>query len=306
MTNAIDPGALRRRVESVDDEAPRPEKPNCENERYEEYDFDHCGAERIARPVLFARQPADIDEVAPLDVLQSDLGDCYLLAPLIAMANVPEGRATIKAAIVERKSETGEPIYTVNLHRRDPSSPDKFIPVRVTVSAVYAHGRAAPRQAGSLREVWPTVIEKAYAQYLGGYNHMARGGNVPFAMETLTGKPAEVVAIEPPPGRLRSMVPTAPNDVGMTRPSPGYAAHRLRSDLAAQKLVVLASRSALVEPNERGITGFHAYAVVGMQDDGDGLVVKLRDPLDGLGKNVSVPYGELSKWFKAVTVGSAP
>jgi Calpain family cysteine protease len=305
MTNAIDPSSLRRRVGSVDDESSRPETPNCESERYEDYDFDHCGTEGIARPVLFARQQADIDEVAPLDVLQSDLGDCYLLAPLIAMANVPEGRATIKAAIVERKSETGEPIYTVTLHRRDPISPDKFIPVNVTVSALYPHGRAAPRQAGSLREVWPTVIEKAYAQYLGGYNQIARGGNVPFAMETLTGKPAEAVAIEPPPGRLRSIVPTAPNDVGITRPSPGYAADRLRSDLAAQKLVVLASRSALVEPNERGIAAFHAYVVVGIQDDGDGLVVKLRDPLDALGTKVSVPYGELSKWFKAAAIGSA-
>ena len=305
MTNAIDPSALRRRVDSVGDEPPRPEKPNCASERYEDYDFDHCGAEKIALPVLFARQQADLDEVAPLDVLQSDLGDCYLLAPLIAMANVPEGRAAIKAAIVERKSEAGEPIYTVTLHRRDPISPDKFVPVSVTVSAVYAHGRAAPRQLGGLREVWPTVIEKAYAQYLGGYNHMARGGNVPFAMETLTGKPAEVITIEPPPGRLTSMVPKALNDVGITRPSPGYAAERLKSDFAAQKLVVLASRSALVEPNERGITGFHAYAVVGIQDDGDGLVAKLRDPLDGLRQNVSVPYGEISKWFKGVTVGSA-
>jgi hypothetical protein len=280
-------------------------KPNCETDSYRDRDFDHCGTETIPRPVLFAKQAAELDEVEPSDVLQNDLGDCYLLAPLIALANVPEGRASIKAAIAERTNEAGAPAYTVTLHRRDPFLQDRFVAVQVTVSGVYAHGRAAPRDAGELHEVWPAVIEKAYAQYLGGYNHMARGGSVAFAMETLTGKPAEVIGMEPPPERVTSLVQTALRALRLVPSGPGYAADRLKSDLDAHKLIVLVSRPVLAMPNDRGLAGFHAYAVVGMRDTGDGPVVELRDPLDARGRNISVPCEELSKWFKLASVGSA-
>jgi hypothetical protein len=221
------------------------------------------------------------------------------------MANVPEGRASIKAAIDERSNEAGAPVYTVTLHRRDPILQDSFVPVRVTVSGVYARGQAAPRDAGELHEVWPAVIEKAYAQYLGGYNKIARGGSVAFAMETLTGKPAEVIAMEPPPGRVTSLVQTALRALRIMPSGSGYAAHRLKSDLDAHKLVVFVSHPNLAMPNERGVSGFHAYAVVGIQDAGDGPVVKVRDPLDAMGPSVSIPYGELSQWFKFASVGSA-
>jgi hypothetical protein len=348
MTNAIDPRALRRRVDSIGDEPPRspvassaetqrservvayeryedfvagnPDskptvlqhflgslsgKPNCESDSYQDRDFDHCGTETIPRPVLFAKQGAELDEVEPSDVLQSGLGDCYLLAPLIAMANVPEGRATIKAAIAERSIEAGTPVYTVTLHRRDPILQDSFVPVQVTVSGVYAHGQAEPRDAGELHEVWPAVIEKAYAQYLGGYNQIARGGSVAFAMETLTGKPAEVIVLEPPLGPVTSLVQTALRALRIMPSGPGYAAHRLKSDLDTHKLVVFVSHPVLAVPNERGVSGFHAYAVVGMQDGADGPVVKVRDPLDAMGQSLSIPYGELSHWFKFASVGSA-
>ena len=43
---------------------------------------------------------------------------------------------------------------------------------------------------GGVKEIWPQVLEKAYAQADGGYGGIEYGGSPIFAMEQLTGQPA--------------------------------------------------------------------------------------------------------------------
>ena len=57
------------------------------------------------------------------------------------------------------------------------------------------HRRPKPIYATSSdhREIWPNVVEKAYAKVAGSYEAIGRGGRIAPALETLTGGAACIV-----------------------------------------------------------------------------------------------------------------
>jgi hypothetical protein len=84
--------------------------------------------------------------------------------------------------------------------------------------------------------------------------------------------------------------------------SNGYGATELQRDLAAGKLVVLGTKPD--QPLGRGLLERHSYAVMGTEERGGRLWVRLQDPRAVGGETESIPCDEIAQWFHAVDVGS--
>jgi hypothetical protein len=281
---------------------------------YEHYDFDGCGTDPVlGSKVLWSKQQSDEDLPGLGDVKQRELGDCSLMATLGALTLSPQGRELLKAAVTENRSDSGEVTYTVRLHEPSPGFAEK----RVTVGSDFAHGHAAPNRTdgadGASFEVWPLVVERAYATLRGGYNAIGRGGTPTDAMEALTGKPAVRVDLAWPRYQPSPLGADIPGTV-----QPAYTEEELRADLAARKMVVLETKVHTGETNVKhaGATeeekkhleahylmGNHAYVVTGTHERDGALFLELHNPW-GRDHPTEVPFHELQQWFKAVDVGS--
>jgi hypothetical protein len=258
--------------------------PHCASTNDPAHDYDACGSAAVDSPRLFARQNGDPSEIDMHDVQQASVGDCYFMATLSALAQSSEGRALIRGAITENRNDRGDVVtYTVTLHK-----PEKhwlglgrttFTEVHVTVEPLFANGHAAARPAGKSNEVWPIVMEKAYAQFSGGYNAIAHGGLPSDAMQVLTGREARHTEL----GWLHS-----------------YPARDLQSDLAAGNLVVLGTRS---DVQGYGLLGGHSYVATGTYEQGGRLYTTLHNPWDS-SEPQAVPVDEIGLLFHAVNVGS--
>ena len=269
-----------------------------------DHDFDGCRQDTVPNAQLFKQQGSDVDAVDPRDVQQGTVGDCHLLAPLAALANTPQGRAFIRSAVVENKDEQGKVVsWTVTLHERVGSgSQTTFRDVPVTVTQPFARGHARLRGGDGPSEVWPLVVEKACAQYAGGYNDIARGGSAGHAMALLTGREPTFFSLAWP---ARWVHP--------------YDAGDLQADVAGGKLVVLTTQRGIGPPlgsdstpaqrvtnaKAHGLVENHAYFVTGTEERDGKTFVKLGNPW-GRDEPDPVPFEEFAKWFGGVTVGSVP
>lgn len=114
------------------------------------------------------------------DVEQGQLGDCYFLASLEAVAHT--NPKLLENAIRDNKDGT----YTVSLWSRpeEGSAPRK---VQVTVDGKLPESGGESRYATSRTgELWPMLFEKAYAAWNGGYENI-QGGMATNALAALTG-----------------------------------------------------------------------------------------------------------------------
>jgi len=138
------------------------------------------------------------------------------------------------------------------------------------------------------------IIEKAYAQYKGGYDKIATGGNPAEVMEALTGRPAYKTA----PGFLDWGVGS---DAGF---------NKLKQEFESGKGVIFSSPrnpgyyftpppgSSL----DYGLVNQHAYTVTKMYTDENGKQwVELYNPW-GTSHPKAVPYDEVKEQFRSVTV----
>jgi uncharacterized protein YukE len=142
--------------------------------------------------VLFATGEGDTDAVDPDDVSQGRVGDCYLLASLAAIASQEPD------LIREIVQDNGDGTYTVTLYERESLFTSTLVPteVQVTSELPLRRGRPVFARAGDVvgeqPELWPALVEKAYARTHGGYNGI-QGGWAHLAMEELTGVESQVI-----------------------------------------------------------------------------------------------------------------
>ncbi|MBI5545613.1 MAG: hypothetical protein HY901_17135 [Deltaproteobacteria bacterium] len=222
------------------------------------------------------------------DIAQGEIGDCYLLATLSAIAKTnPE---IINNAVRENADGT----CTVRFYER-PFFLASRRPVEITVNPelpttasggpVYGHSRDPD-------ERWVGIVEKAYAQWKGGYEKIGGGGLPSSALEALTGKGTQY--------KLATLY--ASNSM----------LHReLEEALAKNKPIVAGSFFLSREPIKDGIPNFHAYAVIGTSKEGDELFVHLRNPWgatepagDGVDDGIfKMTVSDFKHRFFAVTVG---
>jgi len=122
------------------------------------------------------------DGIEPTDIYQQDLGDCYYLASVSAVAEHPD---RIKRLFKNTKiEEDGK--YTVSLFIEGlwkDVTVDDYIPCR------RVNGKLVPRFNNTkTNEAWGLIIEKAYAKIYGGYLNID-GGRAEEALTELTGAP---------------------------------------------------------------------------------------------------------------------
>ncbi|MCO4760378.1 MAG: DUF4157 domain-containing protein [Myxococcales bacterium] len=131
----------------------------------------------------------DVAAASVMDVDQGALGDCYLIA---AMGAVAASNPDIIKNMIDYDASTGT--YKVTFQQM--SRGGSFKPVEVEVDAYMPTRRGGSRMAYAMSDssfnpnnqaLWPAVIEKAYAQWKGGYEEIGGGGVSSQAMEELTG-----------------------------------------------------------------------------------------------------------------------
>lgn len=131
--------------------------------------------------------------VAMSDVNQGNIGDCFLLSSVMEV--IRKGPQFISNMIHDNHNGT----QTVRLYEDSGGylaqwNTTSFKPVYETVddrSLSPGGVNASPMQdtVGGVKEIWPQVIEQAYAQLNGGLLSIAYGGSPQIAIETLTGHP---------------------------------------------------------------------------------------------------------------------
>jgi hypothetical protein len=127
-----------------------------------------------------------VDGVNFDDVVQNELGDCFLLASLSALAAVrPQA---IEDAIVDH----GDGTFTVRFYEKQRSGPPTAVEIRVDSDLpARRNGELAYGQGRDRAELWPALVEKAFATWKGGYSELSLGGIAGDALTALTGTEAE-------------------------------------------------------------------------------------------------------------------
>ncbi len=212
------------------------------------------------------------DGIQAKDVRQGAIGDCYLAAALSAVAG------TRPDAIKNAIKDNGDGTYTVRFFELDYSG--KKTAHMETVDADLAHtpdlknGGEKPAYANSTEQVdgknymelWPSVLEKAYASWKGSYEAIGNGGNSGDVITALTGE------------RCKSA-----STAGVGENDPLWARIKKASD---EKRPMTAGSGghddARYKDPEAGVYGWHAYTILGVEEKKEAgkaeRMVTLRNP----------------------------
>lgn len=279
-----------------------------------------------------------VDGVKPQDIKQGGTGDCYFLSSMASLAqnhpdliqnnikpnpdgtytvtfHVPPGFDVLKAlgpagGIAEEKlldtANTLANTFGVNVPMQT---------VQVTVDGDLPHND----QSGNLQyantpnnELWPAVMEKAYAKLWGNYGAVGSGGDPAAAMRALTGGAVTHYGLD-----SSSLEPL----IGVNlKTNPNSAAQldsiydNVKAATDGQKMVVATTYGANPAQPLNGIVGAHAYTVMGVQEENGQKYVVLRNPWgyqepgnDGNNDGVfRLTVDQFAQQFSGYDVGEVP
>lgn len=131
------------------------------------------------------------------EIGQGDLGDCFFLSSLAAVANTHP--TLIRRAVEPHPDDT----YTVTFRERK-RGVVRPVPVRVdTWFPTDARGRQifgrSLRSGPHGQVLWPALFEKAFAAWQKGYVRVNQGGDGGMALTALTGAPSRTVTPDKQP-----------------------------------------------------------------------------------------------------------
>ena len=201
-------------------------------------------------------QPIKVFEgIEPNDIKQGQLGDCYFLSVLSAMAEFPH--RIEKLFDTQEFQESG--CYTINIC-------DMGIWQDVTVDDYFpTYGNAVafsgPQVEKNITEIWVLLLEKAWAKLFGSY-YIINAGFTEDALRDLTGAPCENIMHDDESLWDKVYKGNQANYI-MTAASTGTE--------GAGDLV-----------NQVGLVTLHAYAVIDAQEvqtrDGPEQILEIRNP----------------------------
>jgi hypothetical protein len=208
----------------------------------------------------FAPVPGGVlikDGISADDIDQGALGDCYLLSGISSLANV--NPQAIRDAIKENADGT----FTVTFKK------DSFLglfgrgqkPIEVTVDADFPTKDGGTTQLYTKAkggELWPLIIEKAYAKLDGGYQRVGVGGSPCTIWQALTGKAGAMTA---------NLVE-----------GQGSLFRKLQNALNEQRPVAASTAPALKNYEGTGLVKGHVYAILGVSEKKGQRFVTLRNP----------------------------
>lgn len=161
--------------------APEPKKDPAVNPNTESEHVKGASYEAI-KGQPFVKGSTDDKDIAANDVTQGQLGDCYFVAALAAIAHrSPE-------TLRQRVKDHGNGTYTVSFHEGGDVVVDNRFPVKGGSVQFAAKGDEGATEGA---ELWVMLIEKAWAKLKGGYEEI-RGNKIKMsstdAMQAITGK----------------------------------------------------------------------------------------------------------------------
>ena len=196
-----------------------------------------------------------VDGVNFDDVVQGSIANCFMVGAFSAVAQANPD--TIKNAFTQNTDGT----FTVRFFEKDASGTMK--PVNVTIDgdlpqssfggARYAKGRDS-------KELWVGLLEKAYAQWKGGYETVGNGGYPGDVIAALTGKSTSYSSNKYTDANVlfTNIKNGATNHRAMTSPTYG--------------------ENSGVDYNGTGVHAWHVYTVLGAVEEGGTKYVQLRNP----------------------------
>eukprot|EP00929_Paragymnodinium_shiwhaense_P077372 TRINITY_DN39830_c0_g1_i1.p1 TRINITY_DN39830_c0_g1~~TRINITY_DN39830_c0_g1_i1.p1 ORF type:complete len:368 (-),score=62.72 TRINITY_DN39830_c0_g1_i1:254-1357(-) len=118
--------------------------------------------------------------VDPNDLQQGYLGDCWLISAFAALAEFPDDLM----AVFDRKALSDDGKYVITLYSYEDG---QKIPIEID-DRLPTTGDGNPTNCwlSHSAEIWPCLLEKAFAKYSGGYKELD-GGSSDFAFGALTG-----------------------------------------------------------------------------------------------------------------------
>ncbi|MCP2727000.1 C2 family cysteine protease, partial [Limnofasciculus baicalensis] len=142
----------------------------------------------------FIKGLEDLNDISSNDVDQGDLGTCGFAAGMMAVARA--NPSLIRDLIDDNRDGT----YNVKLYTESGVQIIKVTPYFPSAAPGIPAYAGVGDKTRELKELWPMLLEKAYAQYKegygktgkgeGGYDLIGKGGHPGDAVEILTGTPA--------------------------------------------------------------------------------------------------------------------
>ncbi len=228
---------------------------------------------------LYLTEAGDKTAVSVNDIHQGQIGDCFLLSAIGEIALYNPAAISKMIHVNANGSETVS-LFT-DTHGRVPGfGATSFLASSQTVTNVFPNNAvdngATQDVVGNQKEIWPAVIEKAYAQANGGYGGIQNGGNPCIALQELTG----VTATWQSPASLTLAA--------------------LLKDIAAGDLIVMDTGNSSRLPFN--LVGNHAYMFEGLQTVGGASCVKLGNPW-GVDQPSLIPMSQLANAVVEVDIG---
>ncbi|MBI5546028.1 MAG: hypothetical protein HY901_19220 [Deltaproteobacteria bacterium] len=195
-----------------------------------------------------------VDGVNFDDVLQGQIANCFMVSAFSAVAYAhPE-------AIEQAIKDNGDGTYDVRLFEKGPSG--KWTPVSFRIDGDLPMGFGGPLYAKSRsnRELWVSLLEKAYAVEKKGYEFVGNGGLATDVMSTLTG--------------------TRSFHYPMSTMEPGEV-FSLIQESAASKCPMAAGthgEDSGINYSGTGVHAWHCYTVLGAEVEQGVKYVLLRNP----------------------------
>lgn len=222
--------------------------------------------------------------ISPMDIFQGQIGDCFLLSSIGEIALTSP--STIQNMITQNANGTETvKLYSLQKVTVGHLSYYTLAATNETVTnsfASYSVDNGSTQDVvGGVKEIWPQVLEKAFAQLGGGYSSIANGGSPVYAMEELTGKAATWYS---------------PSQFGATQ---AQIVANFNYLTGQNDMIVLDTATSNSTYN---LVGDHAYMFDGLVTQGGVSYVKALNPW-GVDEPTLIPVTALKSAFVEVDVG---
>nr|XP_021140491.1 calpain-13 isoform X4 [Columba livia]XP_021140493.1 calpain-13 isoform X4 [Columba livia]XP_021140494.1 calpain-13 isoform X4 [Columba livia]XP_021140495.1 calpain-13 isoform X4 [Columba livia]XP_021140496.1 calpain-13 isoform X4 [Columba livia]XP_021140497.1 calpain-13 isoform X4 [Columba livia]XP_021140498.1 calpain-13 isoform X4 [Columba livia]XP_021140499.1 calpain-13 isoform X4 [Columba livia]XP_021140500.1 calpain-13 isoform X4 [Columba livia] len=155
------------------------------------------------RPTELQRNPyLIVDGVSRFDIMQGEIGDCWMLAAL--------GSLTLRKQFLENvlpKDQGFQDDYAGIFHFRFWQC-GAWVDVVIDDRLPFLNGRYLSVQPRTSNEFWPSLLEKAYAKLRGSYQNL-HGGYLSDALVDLTGGVQVQFSLKDPPPDLEEILKAA-------------------------------------------------------------------------------------------------
>lgn len=190
------------------------------------------------------------------DVIQGSIGDCYFVGSISAVAYAnPQ-------AIQDAIKDNGDGTFTVRLYQKSSSGKLTAKYIRVDDDLPSSGAGYSPKyaKARDSKELWVSILEKAYASLNGGYEKIGNGGFSTDVMTAVTGVRSTYEATKyANANKLFDLIQTG-------------------AELKTPMTAGTWGKDANVDYNGTGVYAFHNYSLLGAVEEGGVKYVQLRNP----------------------------